>query len=176
MAEMEEEKETKEEKESEEKKAPKKKKSKALIFLALIVVVLGGLFAGAYHFYGDKILKKDKKEDIKEDKVEKKEEKKVGAILTLDPFLLNLSGSIQRYAKISISLEFKDAKTLEHAKKIVPALRDGIIYVLGSKTAETLLDVTGRETIKSEISEKIKGLFDDQNSIKAVYITDIVIQ
>jgi flagellar FliL protein len=169
--------EERDEKETKEKEAPKKKKSKALIFLVLIVVLLGGVLGAAYHFYGEKILKKEKAEVEKEEKkVEKKGEEKAGPILTLDPFLLNLSGSLQRYAKISVSLEVKDAKTLEHAKKVVPALRDRIIYVLSSKTAENLLDVTAREAIKAEIGEKIKGLFEDEKSVKAVYITDIVIQ
>ncbi|MCX7856698.1 MAG: flagellar basal body-associated FliL family protein [Deltaproteobacteria bacterium] len=165
------------EKESQEKETAKKKKSKPIILLVLIVVLLGGGLMGAYHFYGNRILKKEMKDESeKEKKAEKKSELKAGPIFTLEPFLLNLSGSLQRYAKISVSIELKDPKTLEYAKKVVPAMRDKIIHVLGSKTAETLLDVSGREAIKSEIMEKIKSLFEDENSVKAVYITDIVIQ
>ncbi len=157
----------------EEKEIQKKKKPKALILLVILVILFGGASLGAYFLYGERILKKGEKAEVP--KVQKKEGKP-GAILTLDPFLLNLSGSLQRYAKISISLELKDQKTLDEAKKIVPALRDRIISTLSSKTAETLLDVAQRESIKSEIGEKIKGLFEDEGSVKAVYITDIVIQ
>lgn len=157
-----------------EKALHPKKRSKGVILLLAFVFILGGGVFGAYHFYGEKILKKGKNEEIQ--KVQKKENGKTGIILTLDPFLLNLSGSAQRYAKISISVELKDKKTLEQAKKVVPAIRDRIIYVISSKTAESLLDVTEREKIKEEIKEKLKGLFDDMGSIKYVYITDIVVQ
>ncbi|MCS7281689.1 MAG: flagellar basal body-associated FliL family protein [Desulfobacterota bacterium] len=161
--------------EGQENKKAEKKKSKLIIFALLIIVLFGGGLFGVYHFYGERILKKETQEGAGK-KAEKKGEPKTGLILSLEPFLLNLSGSLTRYAKISISLELKDPKTLDYAKKITPALRDRIIQVLATKTAETLLDASQRETIKVEISEKINSLFEDDRSVKAIYITDIVVQ
>lgn len=155
----------------------KKKKPKIFLILILAFVLLGGGLGLAYHFYGQKFFgPKDEKNEVKEVKQEKKGEAKIGPILTLDPFLLNLSGSIARYAKVSVSIELNDAKSIDYAKKVTPAMRDRIIQVLGSKKPEELLDVKERETLKTEIAEKIKDLFSDASSVKAVYITDVVVQ
>lgn len=152
----------------------KKKKPKIFLILILAFVLLGGGLGLAYHFYGQKFFgPKDEKNEVKQ---EKKGEAKIGPILTLDPFLLNLSGSITRYAKVSVSIELNDAKSIDYAKKVTPAMRDRIIQVLGSKKPEELLDVKERETLKTEIAEKIKDLFSDASSVKAVYITDVVVQ
>lgn len=151
-----------------------KKKTKLLLILVVLLLLLGGGLGAAYHFFGNRFL--DAKGEKKETKAEKKVETKVGPILTLDPFLINLSGSLTRYAKVSISVELNDAKLVDYAKKVTPAMRDRIIQVLGSKKAEELLDVAGRETVKTEIAERIKRLFPDDTSVKAVYITDVVVQ
>jgi flagellar basal body-associated protein FliL len=38
------------------------------------------------------------------------------------------------------------------------------------------MDVSRRENLKNEIYESMKGLFKEVSDVKAVYITDIIIQ
>ncbi len=163
--------------ETQEKAAPEAtekpaKGKKGLIKMLIIVLAALGI-AGAcgYYFYGKNALAHASKE-----KAEKKNEKvEVGPIVSLEPFIINVSGDSSKYVKISVALELKNEKGVEHAKKITPVIRDVMLGVLGSKTPETFIDVTGRNAIKKELFTTADRLFAD-NGLKAVYITDIVMQ
>jgi flagellar basal body-associated protein FliL len=153
----------------------KKGKLKLILLIVFLALVIG---AGAtYFFFGDKIMQKHS--GLPEEKAEPKKEKKektVGPILSLEPFLFNISGSSARFAKVSIGIELKDAKVLEEAKKMVPMVRDKILSVLGAKGPEMLTDVSNRNAIKEELYNALKVIFKDQGELTAVYITDIIIQ
>jgi flagellar basal body-associated protein FliL len=155
----------------------KKKKGKFRIILLIAFLALSVCAAGAYFFFGDKIMQKyfDKHEGTAEHKTQKKE-KLVGPILSFEPFLFNISGSSSRFAKVSIGIELKDAKVLEEAKKMVPIARDKVLSVLSTKGPEMLMDVKNRNAIKQELYTAMKGMFKDQDDLTAIYITDIIIQ
>jgi flagellar protein FliL len=177
--------------ENEEPQGEGKKKNivKLIILIVLFMVVAGGGAAG-YFFYGKQIMSKffhkqpqDGAEQTGEtgepgDKEANKEKKKevIGPILTLEPFIFNMSGNQSKYAKVSLGIEFKDPKIMEEAKKMMPAIRDKILSVLGTKAPEVLMDVNQRNSIKSEIQTNLKTLFEGVEDLKAVYITDIIIQ
>ncbi len=150
---------------------PAKQKKGLIKILIIVLAVLGIAGAGGYFFYGKNVLAHASKE-----KAEKKNEKvEVGPIVSLEPFIINVSGDSSKYVKISVALELKNEKGVEHAKKITPVIRDVMLGVLGSKTPETFIDVTGRNAIKKELFTTADRLFAD-NGLKAVYITDIVMQ
>jgi flagellar protein FliL len=156
---------------------PKKKARSKFILIMLIIMLLLAACAGAgYFMFGDKILNRlHPAQAIAA--VKKKHE--VGPIIALEPFVFNLSGNYSKYAKVSLGIEVKDPKVQEEAKKMVPALRDRVLSVLGSKAAEVLMDVGQRETLKKEVYEGLKGLFKEGkegSELQAVYITDIIIQ
>ena len=100
----------------------------------------------------------------------------VGPILQLDPFVFNLTGNQSRYAKVTLGIEVKDVKAMEEAKKMIPVIRDRILSIFGTKAAEVLMDVNQRETIKKEVHASLKAVFPGDDGLKAVYITDIIIQ
>lgn len=145
-----------------------KGKPKALLLLPLLLIMLGG---GGYFFYTKKLTAKAEPKEVK-----KEENKGIGPILSLDPFLFNLQGATSRFARVTIGIEVKDEKVLEEAKKMVPALRDRILSLLSSKTAESFLDVAQREQMKAELRAHLSGLLREESDIKNVYITDIVVQ
>lgn len=154
-----------------------KKKGKLKLILLIIFLALSIGAGGTYFFFGDKIMQKHS--GVPEEKVENKKDKKekaVGPILSLEPFLFNISGSSSRFAKVSIGIELKDAKVLEEAKKMVPMVRDKILSVLGTKGSEMLTDVSNRNAIKQELYNALKVIFKDQADLTAIYITDIIIQ
>jgi flagellar FliL protein len=140
-----------------------------LVAFLLIVMALGG----AYFMFGEEFLAEYAAKSI-----EANEEKKegVGPILALEPFVFNVSGSSGKYAKVSLGIQLKDAKAGEEAKKMVPAIRDKMLLVLGSKTAEALADVKTRETVKRQLKNALREVFKDGNALVSVYITDIIIQ
>jgi flagellar FliL protein len=164
-----------------------KKKSilKIIILIVLFLVLAGGGVAG-YLFYGKQIMQKylNKKTPESAEQTEQTEQKEtteqkkevVGPILSLEPFIFNMSGNQSKYAKVTLGIEFKDPKVMEEAKKMIPVIRDRILSIFGAKAPEVLMDVNQRNTIKDEIQTNLRTLFQDGADLKAVYITDIIIQ
>lgn len=155
---------------------PKKKSKLKLIILVVVPLVLIIGAGAAVYLFGDTLLKGYLPGILggKEAEVKKKEVA-VGPILTLEPFIFNLSGNTARFAKVSVAVGVKDAKVLEEAKKLVPVLRDRALVVLAGKTGDVLIDVASRDTIKKELYESLKGLFKTGDELQSVYITDIII-
>jgi flagellar FliL protein len=183
----------KEEKEKEEKAkekkpgsageqvAPKKKRSK-LVFVLVVLMLLAGSAAGAYFFYGDQILDRyginafaGRNAAKKEAAVKQGKGGSSGPILTLEPFIFNLAGNNSKFAKVSLAVHLQDGKAFEEAKKMVPVLRDKALTVLSAKSAEMLIDVNNRDSIKKELQESLRGLFKEKDDLNSVYITDIII-
>lgn len=164
-----------------EQTAPKKKRSK-LVFVLVLLMLLVGSAAGAYFFYGDQIVARyglagagTRQQAKKEAAVEQKKGGPIGPILTLEPFIFNLAGNNSKFAKVSLAVHLQDAKAFEEAKKIVPVLRDKALTVLSAKSAEMLIDVNNRDSIKKELQESLRGLFKEKDDLSSVYITDIII-
>lgn len=154
----------------------KKKKGKFKIFLLLILFVLCGGLAGGYYFFGDMLMSNFFGRKASSQQQAKKKDVVIGPILSLDPFLFNIAGSVSKFAKVSISIELKDAKILEEAKKMTPVLRDRALTVLSAKGPEELMDEGSREKMKQEIRDTVKDIFKSGGDVSAIYITDIIIQ
>jgi flagellar protein FliL len=161
----------------------KKKSMLKIIILVVLFLVLAGGGATGYFFYGKQIMQKyfNKKPPEGAEQTEQKEttEKKkeiVGPILSLEPFIFNMSGNQSKYAKVTLGIEFKDPKVMEETKKMIPVIRDRILSIFGTKAPEVLMDVNQRNIIKDEIQTNLRTLFQDGADLKAVYITDIIIQ
>ena len=156
---------------SEEAPAPAKGKKGFLKILIIVLVVLAAAGAGGYYFYGKSV-----QAHVQKPKAEKQQEKvEIGPIIALEPFVINVSGDPSKYVKISVAMELKNEKGLEQAKKITPVVRDVMLGVLGTKPPDTFIDVNGRSGLKKELFDGVSRLFAD-GGLKAVYITDIVMQ
>lgn len=148
-------------------KAAKKKSSKAFI---MILVVLGLAGAAGYYLYA-----RNAAAHGQDQPAQKQEKVEIGPIISLDPFVINVSGNSSRFVKISVAVELKSEKSVEQTKKMTPVMRDIMLTVLGTKAPEVFMDVAGRAAMKKELFESINKLFTD-GGLKAVYITDIVMQ
>jgi flagellar FliL protein len=150
---------------------PKKKSFFKLLIIVLVVLGVGG--GAGYYFYGRtaiaQYLKHQKAEQAKMAKAE------LGPLLALDPFIINVAGSPGKFVKIQIALEVKDVKIQEHAKKLNPVMRDAMLTVLGAKAPEVFMDISARPAMKKELLAVVNPLFKD-GDVKAVYITDIIMQ
>ncbi|OPY67145.1 MAG: flagellar basal body-associated protein FliL [Syntrophorhabdaceae bacterium PtaU1.Bin034] len=155
------------------KGAPASKKTSILKMLVIVIVALAVAGGAGYFFYGKKLIAQylHPSTEVKE----KKAKAEIGPIVSLEPFIINVSGNPSKYVKISIAVEMKDAKAVEHLKKMVPVVRDVTLSALGAKTPEVFMDVNGRNAIKKELFNGMGSLFKN-GDLRAVYITDIIMQ
>lgn len=119
-----------------------------------------------------------------------------GLILDLGDFILNLSDpKAKRYLKISMAIELSrldtdpkqgsgggeggDAgmKQIEaEMSQYKPAIRDSIISILSSKTAEELSSTAGKELAKEEIKNAVNAIFNGTREVKRVSFGNFIIQ
>jgi len=176
--------------------SPPPKKKKGFLKMLLIVLVAAGLAGGAgYYFYGktvmeEKIQKRTPKDEARDDRRDdarnnergegngdRRDDVKteIGPIVSLEPFVMNVSGNASRFVKMAVALGVRDAKVTEEVKKMTPAIRDAMLGVLGAKPPEAFMDVNGRGAIKQELFDSVSGIF-KKGDLQAVYITDIIMQ
>jgi len=122
-----------------------------------------------------------------------------GVIVDLGEFILNLSDpKIKRYLKINVAIELSrkdtDPQSGEasggHGEGADPgkalatemsqykdAIRDAIISVLSSKTAEELQSVSGKELAKEQIKESVDAILtSDNREVQRVSFGNFIIQ
>ncbi len=156
--------------EEEEAKPKKKGKSKLLIIIILAAVVLGG---GGFFAY-TKFLAKPKpaEADQKQQQQEVKEEQPV--LFALDPFVVNLSER-GRFLKCTMQLELIDKSYEDLAKEKTPPIRDAIITLISSKTADSITTPEGKFQLKDEILMRANAAV-GKDIFKNVYFTEFVMQ
>jgi flagellar protein FliL len=154
-----------------EAEAPKKSR-KGLIVIGSIalIMVLGGLgFLGFRYYRGD--WKSDS--DLKAGKHSKQEQ--VKAILALDPFLVNLADREEsRFVKTTFQLGLAE-EMKEENKSSVAAMRDSILSLLSSKTADQILTSEGKDKLRDEIRSRVNAI-SPKIRVVEVYIVDFVVQ
>ncbi len=164
--------EEKEQQEAQEEQPKKKGKSKLLIIIILAVVLLGG---GGFFAYTKFIAKPKEAEAKAEEKNQEevvKEEQPV--LFALDPFVVNLSDR-GRFLKCSMQLELVDKSFEEMAKEKTPHIRDAIITLISSKTADSITTAEGKFQLKDEILMRANASV-GKDIFKNVYFTDFVMQ
>ena len=177
--------------------APKKSKMMLVVILLLVVV------AGAGGFFGWKYFKSAKADTIAQDaasghgeeesgdeekpkkgkKKKKKENEKEhgdeGATINFEPFLVNLADKeASRYVKTSIRLlvaNKESAETIAKGETLMPRMRDTILTLLSTKTAEEMTSNEGKEKLKKEILEKVNEYLPEEGA-EEVFFTDFVVQ
>jgi len=94
----------------------------------------------------------------------------------MEPFIINLSTQGgQKFLKIAIAMELSDASVLETAKKKTAALRDAIIGLISSKSAEDILAPEGKMQFKDEVLLQANQII-KQGSVKNIYFTELIMQ
>jgi len=126
-----------------------------------------------------------------------------GIILDLGEFILNLSNpNSKRYLKVNVAIELSKAATdpdlnaapeggggehhgaapnpLEAIQKEMeqfkPAIRDAVISVLSSKTAEEISSLSGKELAKEQIKTAIDPIFGGEREVIRVSFGTFIIQ
>lgn len=153
---------------------PKKKGNKLVLILAFILLAAAFGFGGSY--LANKYILPKKVEAAKNDKTTISKDE---VLVPISKFVVNLSGNSNnnyQYIRLKVSCLVADKDASENLTKSMPLVRDSVISVLNSKTANDLLEANeGINNLKTAIKDKINQEY-GQTIIKQVYITDLVIQ
>jgi flagellar protein FliL len=102
---------------------------------------------------------------------------KVKSTLDLEPFLVNLADTDEiRFVKTTFKLGLAEELGEEDKNPVViAAMRDSIISLLSSKTAEQILTPEGKDKLREEIRSRA-GAISPKIKVLEVYIVDFVVQ
>jgi flagellar FliL protein len=142
----------------------KPKKSKLIVIVAVALALLGaGGGAAAYFMLGKKheaeVAATDDEADeasaeksVKEAKKKKKKRSGVPVFVELDMFTANLrDADADRFIQLKLVAEVKDAAAGEMLKTMMPAVRNEVLLLLGSKEAKDVATREGKERLAGEI-------------------------
>ena len=135
-----------------------------LVLVIGVIYLVGvniGIFHGAQH-QQDEAQAVERAKPVVED------------VMPPDPFMANLADPLEvRYVRATFELGLREKPKTEPERKDITIIRDTILSLLGSKTAEEL-SIEGQEALR----EEIRILVNDRSSLKVsdVYITEFLIQ
>jgi flagellar FliL protein len=139
-----------------------KKGMKPLIFgIVAVILIFNIALTGT-------ILLRNKSASSKKQDVKKEE--KIGAKVSLDEFLVNLSGGGDHYLKATLAIGTKEGVTEDQIKNDIPPIRDAIIAVLCSKTIDQVSTDAGREALKTELVNKINEELGSEKILKIYFL------
>jgi flagellar protein FliL len=149
----------------------KSNKRWVVIGLLGLVIILGSAAFLAYpHFMGSRNVPKAKAS-------EEAKSSRVKGILSLDSFLVNLANTENIcFVKATFQLGLEE-ELKEESKNVVAtaAIRDSVISLLSSKTAEQMMTPQGKEKLREEIRSRVNSISPKLKVIE-VYIVDFVVQ
>ena len=152
--------------------APKKggKKKLVIVVAVALVALLGGGGALAYVLLGKK----------GEASAEHKPPRKMPVFVDLDTFTVNLKDKeSERFLQAKLVAEVKDAPGGEMVKTLMPAVRNEILLLLGSKDASQLATREGKEQLAKEIvlaaNKPLEGT-PHSGAVEGVNFTHLIIQ
>lgn len=152
----------------ENEKTPKKSKLKLVLLIVIPILLIVSIGFGYMAFTDTKI------SDIQE-MFQKEEEQS----LLLEEFLVNIKSPAgkNRYLKIKLALMYTNPDHGEVLNANVNKIRDIIIADLREKQTEEVLDTEKTDEMKKQIMEDInKSLNLEEEAVKDVYITDLIVQ
>jgi flagellar protein FliL len=177
-----------EEEGSAESSAPKKKSKKGL-FIGLGIAVLLIAIGVPLAIFMTKEKKEEPKSaekvsvDVSKDNSHKlsteaeeelqEGEEILGAIAPLDAFVVNLRGG--RFIRVQVQLEFVERDVPKRLFQRAAIVRDAIITLLTTKSAEEMLDREGKEKLRKEIRSLVNESI-RKELVKQVYFTQFVVQ
>jgi flagellar protein FliL len=163
--------------EQETEPTPEKKKSKMPIVIAAIVVVnaaaIGGFFLLSGRSGGEKA---EKKEAAKAEEPKKDEEgPKVGPLVVLDSFIVNVAQGDARYLKAELSVEIESVEKKKEFDELKPLVRNEILLALSAIDVERAKTANGKKEFEKRVAAAIRKRLGSE-LIRNVYFTEFVTQ
>ena len=163
--------------------APKKSSMKLIIVgvVVLLAVGGGGAFAWFKFLAPHKVEAKTPEAKASEHGAEAKPGEpgaavaKIGPILDLDPFIVNLADVEPRFLKVTIKLELDGFPAKAEVSERIPQVRDALLILLSSKETVTLKPTAGKLQLRDEILQRINSLL-SAGQARNAYFTEFVVQ
>lgn len=149
-----------------------------IIIAAQVLVIAAVLIFGLPYFMEARVASETGEvvEQQQEEESPPSTRKDVKATLSLDPFLVNLADKEEvRFVKTSFQLGLAEKPDEKKIEMTTPAMRDSIITLLSSKTAEQILTPQGKEKLREQIQTRVNAISPEINVVE-VYIVDFVVQ
>lgn len=138
-----------------------------IIVVALLIFAGGGAFAYFKFFAGEQHA-----DEKKEEKVEEVDPREL--IFPLDPFVVNLGGP-SNFLKLTLQLEMTSSEDKQYLEGRLAPIRDSIVILLSSKTAQSVTSPEGKMQLKDDINVRINQAL-GKDLIRNVYFTEFVMQ
>jgi flagellar FliL protein len=150
---------------------PKKTKGKLFLILG-ILLVLGGAGGGAAWYFTQSDTKHDE---------HKEEKQKPPVFVTLETFTVNLQvdGGGEHYLQVGIDLKVTDSTVVDLVKLHMPEIRNSVLLLLSSKSAEQIASLEGKQALSAEIQEQVNKPLNAKatgKGVTGVFFTSFVIQ
>ena len=152
--------------------AEKKSGAKGIIIMSLVAVIAIGAGAGGAWFF---------MQGQQEDEYEPARPKKIPtAFKELDVFTVNLQPEERsQYLQLGLTVKIRDTNVAEEIDHKMPEIRNRILLLLTSKTANDISTLIGKQLLSSELAEEIRKSMDSEilrEEILEVLFTSFVIQ
>ncbi len=156
--------------------APAKGKHKLLVILVAVFALLAAGGGGAAWFFHQKASADAKAEGEDGKPAKKAAASKPPVFNTLENFTVNLSGG-DHFLQLGVVLQLKDEETVEKVKVSLPLIRNRVLLLLSSKTAEDLESPKGKQALIDEILKSAREpLRDEGDNVQAVLLGSMLIQ
>jgi flagellar FliL protein len=150
---------------------PKKKKGKLFLVLG-ILLVLGSVGGGAAWYFTQPDTKS----------ADHHVEKQLPPVfVTLETFTVNLQadGGGEHYLQVGIDLKVTDPAVVDLVKLHMPEIRNSVLLLLSSRSAEQIASLEGKQKLSAEIQEQVNKPLNGKavgKGVTGVFFTSFVIQ
>ncbi|VAX24557.1 Flagellar biosynthesis protein FliL [hydrothermal vent metagenome] len=157
---------------------PAKGGGSKLIIILLVVVALLVIGGGAAAYF--LVFSKGAEEEVaaKPEKEKTQDLTKMatlGSTMQMDPFVVNLAGNASRYLKVVIVLQLSVPELAEEITNRSPQIKDSILTVLSSKSADEILTVQGKYDLKVDLIRRINSNL-TLGVVRELFFTEFVVQ
>ena len=152
--------------------AEKKNGKKGMIIMILVAILAIGAGAGGAWFF---------MQGQQEDEFEPARPKKIPtAFKELDIFTVNLQPEEKgQYLQLGLTVKIRDTDVALEIDRLMPDIRNRILLLLTSKTANDLSTLVGKQQLGTELTEEIRKSLDSEifrEEVMEVLFTSFVIQ
>ncbi len=151
---------------------------KTIIIIAVVAILFLTIIGAGFFMMWNKMSSVvAKTQNTPAQDIETKEnDSDIGAVYSLDSFIVNLSGDGgKRYLRVTMEMEMDNEKLSEEMAKRLPQIRNAILMILPEKKYEDISDKKGKTALGEEIINTVNELL-KTGTIKNIYFTEFVIQ
>ena len=150
-----------------------------IIIVVLLIFLIVGVAAGAIWYLTQEAANtSEQPQQTTKEKMQTEDNlAQIGPLYPLEPITVNLKTPDEKdvYLKITLSLELNNKLLANELDAKNAIIRDKIILILSSKTADALSSSMGKSQLCDTIKNSLNAILTD-GQIRHVYIVDFIIQ